>query len=45
MDDRIDLLRQAVKQKVMGCIDYSKDISDEEMYEIAQSAGEGYACL
>lgn len=34
MDDRFDYLRQSVRQKVMGCIDYSKDISDEEMYEL-----------
>ena len=34
MDDRFDSLRQSVRQKVMGCIDYSKDISDEEMYEL-----------
>ena len=34
MDDRFDYIRQSVRQKVMGCIDFSKDISDEEMYEL-----------
>ena len=34
MDDRFESLRQSVRQKVMGCIDYSKDTSDEEMYEL-----------
>ena len=32
MEDRFDGIRTTVRQKVMGCIDYSKDISDEEMY-------------
>ncbi|SCX92604.1 CpaF family protein [Butyrivibrio sp. INlla14] len=32
MEDRFDGIKKSVRQKVMGCIDYSKDISDEEMY-------------
>ena len=32
MEDRFDGIKRSVRQKVMGCIDYSKDISDEEMY-------------
>ena len=34
MEDRFDGIKKSVRQKVMGCIDYSKDISDEEMYEL-----------
>lgn len=34
MEDRFAGIKQSVRQKVMGCIDYSKDISDEEMYEL-----------
>lgn len=32
MEERFDGIKRSVRQKVMGCIDYSKDISDEEMY-------------
>lgn len=34
MEDRFDGIKKSVRQKVMSCIDYSKDISDEEMYEL-----------
>ncbi len=34
MELRLEELKNAVKEQVMGSIDFSRDISDEEMYEL-----------
>ncbi len=38
MDTRIDELKRTIRQRIIENLDYSKDITDEEMYELIDSA-------